>query len=122
MFPHIRFFRIPYLGAENLRGRVLYSACRVCGKPLPASSRPFHIQFIQIPVMEEHLRYCNLPVSASAWMQGITGGTFPIVEAAYQVYPRSARSPFAEHPRAIRGAMKSIIKVVIDRLRKRTVT
>ena len=122
MLPDIFFSRIPYLGAEDLRLRILDGTGCICGQSLSAASRPFDKKLVEFSMMEEHIGNFKLPITFSNWLQGVCLGFLPIVKLPDEVNLGGVWRPLAEYPRAVIAAMEAVEDVVVDRVLQKTVS
>ena len=111
MLPDIGL-NVPDLGAENLGIRVLDHPCGIGGNPFGTASGPFYVEFVQIPVAEEHCRELYLPVAVPDRAEGPGLRPLPIVETAYQVDAGGVGRPLAENP-AVGCLMKAVEEVIV---------
>ena len=51
-FPDVRFIRMPYLGCEDMRFRILYGSPGVGGKPLTLATGPVHLEFVELAMLQ----------------------------------------------------------------------
>src|SRR5574344_1929149 len=82
MTPNKRLVRSPNLRTEKFGFRILYSPCDIRRQSLAASTWPLYEQLIQIPVIQEHRRERNLPITIASGTKSISIHSFPIVEFA----------------------------------------
>ena len=119
--PSVGLFRFPDFGAESLCFRVLNSAGDIGRKSFRSASRPLDEEFVEGAVAEEDVVKDNFPIPAPERFESIGIAALPVVELPYQIDSRGIRSPFAEHPFALRRAVESVIEVVVDAFCKRAV-
>ena len=119
VLPLVGLERIPHLSAECLGVRILYSPGHIGRKPLGSAALPLYVKLVKRAVVKEHGRKHYLPVSASQRLEGISLGTFPVVELSDEIYLRRIRSPLTENPVSLSVTMKSVIHVVVHALGKR---
>jgi len=106
MLEHIRFFRFPDLTTEQAGFRILQHARGVGRNAFAGTARPFHIEFVELAVVDFRRCHVNFPhpVVQPLQLEGILPG--PLVEIADQVNSGGVGSPFAEAP-AIGRLMKA---------------
>ena len=112
VFPLV-WFRIPNLGTEDLRFRVLHHPRRICRKPFSSTSGPLYPELVQISVMKADSRQPDLPVTLAHRLQGITVGALPIVEFPDKIDTAGIRRPFAQNPFGS-FLMQRVVKMVVD--------
>ena len=114
MFPWIWFRRVPDLGTENLRDRILHESLAICRDTLASAARPFDEQLVQFPVAQEHRIQPEFPVPLPGYLELVGTRAFPVVEFTDQVYLRRVRRPFPDHPGPVRLLVETIVEMVVD--------
>ena len=121
MAPDIGLRRIPDLGAEDLRLRILDAAGRIGWQTLRSTAGPFDEDLVQGPVMQQHRGNAELPVPVADGFEGPAPGPVPVVAIADEIDARCIGRPFAEHPGAVRFPVQAVIQVVVDARGERAV-
>ena len=121
IFPDIWHSRIPNLRAKHLGNRILHDSPHVGREPFATAAWPFYEQFVELPVVEEHFRKFDFPVSRTGRRERIGGRPFPVVEFTDEVDSVRMRRPFTKYPTAVISPVQSIIEVIVKALRQRPV-
>ncbi len=102
-----------YLGREYLCVGVLHHARGVCRDAVALAAAPVHAHLVQVAVMDHVGGELALPRAVLKAGQGITLVALPVAEVAYQDHLLGVGQIVAEHPRAVRLAVKSVVFISV---------
>ena len=117
--PNVRCFRSPNLCGENLRVFVLYHSVNPSRDALAFPTLPFHVEFEQIAVLHGTRTEFQFPVArVLQTLHLVLVLLLPVVEIAHHVDVSGIWCPLTQHPSALVGAVETIIKIAIGKVRE----